>query len=46
VNLPALPLMAQQWIRTMLNGSARTIGVLLANLLETGASRDEMATEV
>lgn len=41
-NLPTLPLMAQHWIQVMLSGAARDIGILLAGLLETGASRGDM----
>lgn len=43
-HLPDLPLMAQSWIQAMLNGAGRDVGVLLARLLETGASRADMIT--
>lgn len=45
-HLPELPLMAQAWIQRMIQGAARSIGVLLARLLEAGASRADMADEV
>ena len=45
-NLPDLPLLAQQWVQTMLNGCARSIGILLARLVAENASRAEMAAEL
>jgi hypothetical protein len=34
--------MAQKWVRRTLGSAARSIGVQLARLLETGAIQDEM----
>ncbi len=38
--------MAQDWIQVMLGGAARSIGILLARLMEAGASRAHMVDEL
>lgn len=45
-HLPELPLMAQTWIQRMIQGAARSIGILLAHLLEAGTSRADMVDDV
>jgi 2'-5' RNA ligase len=45
-SMPALTLLAQEWVQRMIGGAARDIGALLARLFTEGATRAEMLSEL